>query len=63
MMCLYQSSVLADGLLNPSDTVSVCVCVCVCVCVSDSWMIDLFDFSYPLVLSLTCFISLSLSNT
>ncbi len=29
MMCLYQSSVLADGLLNPSDTVSVCVCVCV----------------------------------
>lgn len=28
MMCLYQSSVLADGLLNPSDTVCMCVCVC-----------------------------------
>lgn len=28
MMCLYQSSVLADGLLNPSDTMCVCVCMC-----------------------------------
>lgn len=27
MMCLYQSSVLADGLLNPSDTMCVCMCV------------------------------------